>query len=217
MNWKEFFKPTTKSLIVFMALFLFFPVIFPWLANDCPMYEYAPGMNIEPCNKIAVRISFGWVMTAIYEEFTRPATWITEHLEIRSLPPRYFPEYYLYHLVITYLLSCLIVSLHFKKAESLKKLFIKIWNTLNKIPIWIGGGLIGIISLGLIIFSRVFNREIDTNVIAFIVIPIRPALDYLETINLLLSILLAFTYFFTIGAAIAIIVKKVGKNKKFHK
>lgn len=115
----NFVKPTWKKFILLILLFLFFPVIFPWLYNPCPQYEYYVGMNQEPCNKIALRISVGWVPTAVYEEFTKPSNWITANFDIRTLPPKWYPEYYIYHLIMTYILSCLVFYIYdkFKKRK----------------------------------------------------------------------------------------------------
>ncbi|MFA5856191.1 MAG: hypothetical protein WC867_02465 [Candidatus Pacearchaeota archaeon] len=118
-NILNFFKPTWIKSILLILLFLFFPVIFPWLANGCPMYEVYPGMNIEPCYDKDLKISVGFVTTAIYEQFTKPSTWSAVDFEIRSLPPMWYPEYYIYHIIISYILSCLGYSIYnkFKKRK----------------------------------------------------------------------------------------------------
>lgn len=106
-----FLKPEKKKTVLAVVVFFVFPVVFPWLDDDCPRYEHIVGVGAEPCDKTAVRVSVGWVAKAVYEEFTRPPTWITASFEIRDLPPSWYPFYYIYHLFTSYVISCIITSL----------------------------------------------------------------------------------------------------------
>ncbi len=109
---KEFLKPDRKKIAVAALLFLFFPIIFPWLGDACP--KYMLGLDQPPCNNVELRISVGWVINAIIDETQRTPQWIPSLLEVRSLPPMWYPEYYIYHIVIVYLLSCLIFFIYNK-------------------------------------------------------------------------------------------------------
>jgi len=107
----NFLKPGRKKIAIFLLLFLFFPVILPWEYNDCPqtLVESCPVTGCEPCYKPALEISVGWVANAIIDETQRTPQWMTGFLEIRSLPPMWYPEYYFYQAACTYLLACLAI------------------------------------------------------------------------------------------------------------
>jgi len=119
---KEFLKPDKRKAVLFLILFLFFPIIFSWIDRECPMYETLVGISRAPCDKIALRISIGWVIKAIIDETKRTPLWSTNFLEIRTLPPRWYPFYYIYHLLIIYTLSCAIFFIYdrIKKDKTAK-------------------------------------------------------------------------------------------------
>jgi hypothetical protein len=122
MVWKEFLKPNWKKISLAVVFFLFFPVFFPWLGDACPEYETMLGLGQPPCNDIELRISTGWVINAIIDETQRTPQWNPAPFEVRSLPAMWYPEYYIYHIIITYLLSCLVIFIYnkFKKSKGNK-------------------------------------------------------------------------------------------------
>lgn len=110
MSWKDFLKPTWVKVLLFLLLFLFFPILFLWLEKACMKTEvYNP--NTPPC-EFQWRISIGWIPSAIINELER--TWTAEPFDINSLPAMWYPFYYIYHLFFVYFLSCLIVWIYNK-------------------------------------------------------------------------------------------------------
>ena len=106
---KQFLKPDWRKIVLFLMLFMFCPIIFPWLSTShCVRTEvYIEGFNYQ-CEP-QWTISYGWVFSAIINEAERIPSWTIAPFEVKGLPPAWYPFYYIYHLFFSYFLSCLIV------------------------------------------------------------------------------------------------------------
>ncbi|MGB2762420.1 MAG: hypothetical protein WBC21_02660 [Minisyncoccales bacterium] len=111
---KQFLRPDWRKVILLLILFIFFPVIFPWLSTaDCIRTEVLIEDSDYQCDPTWT-ISTGWVFNAIIDGIKRIPQWTV----IRTLPAMWYPFYYIYHFFICYLLSCSMVFAYNKLRKT---------------------------------------------------------------------------------------------------
>ena len=112
---KQFLKPNKKKILVFVILFIFFPVIFPWLSTShCVRTEtLLPIESVKVCEP-QWTISYGFVFEGIVNETKRTSQRTVNLFEIKTLPVVWYPFYYIWHLFFSYLGCCIVVPFYSK-------------------------------------------------------------------------------------------------------
>ncbi len=98
----DFFKPDLAKIIIFLLLFIFLPVMIPCITNFCPKPGVCDeGIDCEP----KLFSSPGTIYSALMAEFGKePSSWYNPNMW-----PMWYNEYVIYHLFVTFVLSCIII------------------------------------------------------------------------------------------------------------